>query len=315
MHGPKVTLDQWRALQAVVECGGYAQAAEALNKSQSSVSYTVAKLQEQLGMELLHIEGRKAVLTPAGVALLDRARQLLDHAFELESVASSLGQGWEPEVSLATDAIFPKSVLIQALKQFLPDSHACKLVLQEEVLSGAVEALLEKRADLSITPWIPPGFMGEKLIDIQLIAVAHPDHELHGLKRKINMNDLKQSIHIVIKDSGIKLNRDAGWIGSDLRWTVSNFESVKALLISGLGFSWIPTHEAAELIEQGKLLPLNLESEYQKQGSLYLVFANKSISGPATKLLANCIELCAKEYSACQPSCETLMKRSTNEST
>ncbi|MFC1748652.1 LysR family transcriptional regulator, partial [Pseudomonadota bacterium] len=72
---PKVSLDQWRALQAVVECGGYAQAAKQLHRSQSSVSYSVARLQEQLGVPLLEIHGRKAQLTPAGEALLNRSRK------------------------------------------------------------------------------------------------------------------------------------------------------------------------------------------------------------------------------------------------
>ena len=66
MKAPRVTLDQWRTLQAVVDHGGFAQAAEALHRSQSSVSYTVARMQEQLGAPLLRIDGRKAVLTEAG---------------------------------------------------------------------------------------------------------------------------------------------------------------------------------------------------------------------------------------------------------
>ncbi len=306
MRGPRVTLEQWRALQAVVDCGSYALAAESLNKSQSSVSYTVTKLQEQLGMELLHIEGRKAVLTSAGEALLQRSRHLLDNAMELEQVAASLMQGWEAEVALATDAVFPKSILIQAFKQFLPISRGCKLLLREEVLSGASEALLEKRVDISITPWVPPGFMGEKLIDINFVAVAHPDHDLHKLGRKVSVSDLNQSVHIVIKDSGIKQTRDSGWIGNDLRWTVSNFESARALLVNGLGFSWIPMHEAHELIVKGDLLPLDLEVDYEKQGTLYLVFANKKISGPASQLLAQRIQSCAKQYIEEQPTAEQI---------
>ena len=41
---PHIALDQWRALIAVVDSGGYAQAAEALHKSQSSVTYAVQKI-------------------------------------------------------------------------------------------------------------------------------------------------------------------------------------------------------------------------------------------------------------------------------
>ena len=48
MKVPRVTLEQWRTLQAVIDSGGFAQAAEVLHRSQSSVSYTVARMQEQL---------------------------------------------------------------------------------------------------------------------------------------------------------------------------------------------------------------------------------------------------------------------------
>jgi DNA-binding transcriptional LysR family regulator len=308
MRVPKVTLEQWRTLQAVVDHGGYAQAAEALHKSQSSISYTVSKLQEQIGMELLHIEGRKAVLTPEGEALLQRSRQLLDQALELEQVAESLEQGWEPELALAMDAIFPKSILINAFKKFIPESRGSKLLLREEVLSGATEVLLEKKVDLSIAPWVPPGFMGEKLMDIHFIAVAHPDHPLNKQETKVTMDDLAQHVHIVIRDSALKQNRDGGWLGPDFRFTVTNFESARALLVGGMGFSWIPIHEARELIEKGKLKPLDLEMDNDKQGTMYLVFANKDIAGPATQLLAEYVRECTKTYVACEPSCEELRK-------
>ena len=42
MFRPKSTFEQWRIFQAVVDCGGYAQAAEALNKSQSSLNHAAA---------------------------------------------------------------------------------------------------------------------------------------------------------------------------------------------------------------------------------------------------------------------------------
>jgi DNA-binding transcriptional LysR family regulator len=50
---PRVTLEQWRCLVAVVDAGGYAQAALRLHKSQSSVTYAVQKLESLLGVEAL----------------------------------------------------------------------------------------------------------------------------------------------------------------------------------------------------------------------------------------------------------------------
>ena len=86
---PRTTLEQWGVLQAIIEQGSYARAAEKLHRSQSSISYMVAKLQEQLGVELLAIEGRKARLTAHGAVLLNRAKELLNDAQRLEQLAGS----------------------------------------------------------------------------------------------------------------------------------------------------------------------------------------------------------------------------------
>ena len=117
MNTPKVTLDQWRALQAVIDCGGFAQAAAQLHRSQSSVSYAVNRLQDMLGVKLMHIEGRKAVLSEAGEVLLQRSRQLLADASAIEQQAHHLEQGWEAEIRLAVEAAYPKQMLVDALKK------------------------------------------------------------------------------------------------------------------------------------------------------------------------------------------------------
>ena len=54
----KTSLEQWAVLAAVVDQGGFAQAAETLHRSQSAVSYAVGRLQEALEVPLLAIQGR-----------------------------------------------------------------------------------------------------------------------------------------------------------------------------------------------------------------------------------------------------------------
>lgn len=89
------TLEQWRMFGTVVEHGGFAQAAEAIHKSQSSINHAVHKLQDQLDLPLLEVVGRKARLTDAGALMLRRASQLLEQADQLEKVAGSLARGNE----------------------------------------------------------------------------------------------------------------------------------------------------------------------------------------------------------------------------
>lgn len=86
----RVSLQEWRSFHAVVECGGYANAAEFLHRTQPAISYSIAKLEQRLGIPLLKIEGRKAQLTELGMKLVVRSRMLLEQAIELEQFAESL---------------------------------------------------------------------------------------------------------------------------------------------------------------------------------------------------------------------------------
>lgn len=100
---PRVTLEQWRCLAAVVEAGGYAQAAARLHKSQSSVTYAVQRLEMLLDVQAFEIQGRRAVLTATGEMLYRRARLLLDEAAGLERAARRHSAGWEAEITLAVE--------------------------------------------------------------------------------------------------------------------------------------------------------------------------------------------------------------------
>ena len=101
----RITLEQWQALVAVVDAGGYAQAAERLHKSQSSVTYLVQKLESLLDVKVFEIKGRKAALTPAGQLLYRRARVLLDEAAGIEKAAKSASAGWEAEIRIAAEIV------------------------------------------------------------------------------------------------------------------------------------------------------------------------------------------------------------------
>src|ERR1700723_1456164 len=119
---PRISLEQWRALLAVVDTGGYAQAALALHKTQSAVTYAVQKRETLLGVKIFEVIGRKARLTPTGEVLYRRAKALLEEAGTLESAAGVLAAGWEPQLRLAIEIIFPTWLLLRCLGRFA-DEH------------------------------------------------------------------------------------------------------------------------------------------------------------------------------------------------
>lgn len=119
----KISLEQWRAFVATVECGGFLQAAEHLFKSQSAVSHSVNRMEVLLGHELFIIEGRKAVLTPLGQALLPQAKHLLGAAQKLEQLANQYQPGLFNELALAVDVLFPLELLQEALQGYSATSR------------------------------------------------------------------------------------------------------------------------------------------------------------------------------------------------
>jgi len=297
MNAPRVSLDQWRTLQAVIDHGGYAQAAEKLHRSQSSVSYAVNRLQGQLGLKLLHIEGRKAVLSEAGKVLLQRSRQLVADASAIEQQAHHLEQGWEAEIRLAVEAAYPTQYLMQALKQFEPLSQDTRICLQEVVLSGAEDILLKGDADLVISPYVPQGFLGEELIQVNFVAVAHPEHALHQLGRDITTHDLNRETHVIVSDSGSK-GIDSGWLNESHRWAVANLESARKVISSGLGYGWLPEKEIEQQINNHELKHLPLKEGQRHTGILYLIYANPDQVGPATRQLAELLKQVSHDMEA-----------------
>lgn len=293
MITPKVTLDQWRTLQAVVDYGGFSQAANKLNRSQSSISHAVNKLQDLLGFKLLHIQGRKAVISEAGVILLERARQLLNDASAIEQQARHLSEGWEAEIRLAVETAFPTHVLMNALKAFEPVSNKTRIRLQEVVLSGAEETLLKGGADLVISPYVPQGFLGEELIHVKFIAVAHPDHNLFKLGHKLSTDDLSREIQLIVSDSGSKgINK--GWLSDSQRWAVNSLESARKIISSGLGFAWLPENEILQQLKNNELKRLPLNEGAKNTAMLYLIYADINRVGPATKQLADILKAQSK---------------------
>src|SRR5882672_2595004 len=152
---PRITLDQWSALAAVVEAGGYAKAAETLHKSQSSVTYAVQQVQSQLGVKAFQIAGRKAVLTPTGELLYRRARYLLDEAAALERSSKRISAGWEAEIRIAVEIVVPAWLVLRCLDKFGAESPHTRIELIETVLGHRTDVLSGGRADLAILPIVP----------------------------------------------------------------------------------------------------------------------------------------------------------------
>jgi DNA-binding transcriptional LysR family regulator len=283
---PKTTLEQWAVLAAVVDEGGFAQAAAVLNRSQSAISYSVARLQESLDLPLLIVEGRKSVLTAHGKTLLARARAAVNELDTLETLARSLKQGWESELKLIVDAAFPRARLLDIVAELRGSCPNTQVQLADVVLSGAEQAIIEGSGDVVVTSRVPPGYLSDWLLDVTFIAVARADHPLLLMGRELTTDDLAHHVQAVVRDSGSSHPRDEGWLGAEQRFTVSSMDASLATILAGLAYAWLPEHMLAEGLRSGSLRRLPLVSGASRNVSLHIVLLHANVVGPAARAAA-----------------------------
>lgn len=282
---PRITLEQWQALVAVVDAGTYAKASERLHKSQSTLTYAVQKIESLLGVKAFEVKGRKAVLTPTGDLLQRRARVLLEEAHGLEHASRLVSAGWEAEISVAADILFPYWLLLQCFARFGEDSPHTRIELIESVLAGTTEALTAGRADLAIASRVPQGYVADPLVRLRAIPVAHPGHPLHKLARPLTLRDLRAYRQLIVRESDT-LRATKATLEATQRWTVSHMSTSIIAATQGFGYGWYPEDKIRPELAAGTLKPLPMREGGERFAELYLVYADRDNAGPGTLRLA-----------------------------
>jgi DNA-binding transcriptional LysR family regulator len=119
--------------------GSFAAASAKLFKTPSALSYTIHRLESDLNIQLLDRSGHRARFTPTGQMLLEKGREVLHIARELEIRAVKLQQGWEHTLRLAVDSTFPVAQLA-ADRRILSTAAADPAALHAEPLAAGLAA-------------------------------------------------------------------------------------------------------------------------------------------------------------------------------
>jgi DNA-binding transcriptional LysR family regulator len=239
-------------------------------------------------VKVFELRGRKAVLTPTGELLYRRGKVLVEEAARLEHAAGELAKGWEPEIRIAVDILFPTWLLLECFVEFARERPETHLELYETVLGGTDEALAQGKIEFAIGTSLPPGFVGDMLMPVQTTCMAAPSHPLHQLGRELTLEDLRRHRHIVIRDSGEQRVRSAGWL-NELRLTVANKATSIHAVCLGMGYAWFPEDSVRRELQSAALKPLPLREGATKAATLYLIFADREAAGPGTLRLAQII--------------------------
>ena len=208
---------------------------------------------------------------------------------ELEQLADNITAGWESEITVVTETIFPKDKLYNALEQFYPQARGTRVRIEDEVLTGTKERILEHSADIVFVGGdTPKGFPGNTVERVAFGAYCGTKHPLAN-SGPISLDELTHELQIVISDTSKTPQESHGWLKAEQRWTVSHFYQAIEILERGTGFCWIPNHIAQKSVAQGNLKELNLTALKNREVLINMVTPRPNQLGPGATLLRDLI--------------------------
>ena len=255
----RLTLDALETLDAIEQQGSFAKAAEVLHRVPSAVTYTVQKLESDLGVALFDRSGKRARLTDAGQALLERGRILLRDAENLENLVKRVSHGWELQLTLAVDDLVPMAALLPIIAEFDAQSTGTRIRLTREILSGAWDALIDRRADLAIgaTGEMPAGHGLESQLwcEMSFVFAVAAHHPLAEGTAPLSIEELVRYRAIVASDSSRRLPpRSSGLFEGQETLVVPTLDAKLAAQRYGLGVGYLPRHLVLPELERGTMV-------------------------------------------------------------
>ncbi|GAC1039630.1 LysR family transcriptional regulator [Pseudomonas sp. No.117] len=273
------------ALEAFVEAaaaGSFSAAARTLGKRQSSISESIARLEDELGVVLFDRQGRYPQLTAAGEQLLDQARAVLSAHDRLASRATQLAAGVEPRLTLVISDTYQPTryeALLTELDQRYPDlEFECLIAEDADVLS-----LVQGRADLGLLAAQPPYPAGieaatlDGLVTFGLYVAA--DHPLAALP---TVTPAELAPHRLLRLSTVTESSQQVCHLPDTRgrcWSAPDYLLLLDMAVQGFGWAELPLWLVATF-GQGRLVELAVPG-WPRRVAVDVIWSRRQALGPA----------------------------------
>lgn len=274
----KLSLEALEVIDAIARKGSFAAAADSLFRVPSAVTYTIRKLEDDLGIPLFDRSGHRATLTEAGAELLREGRQLLQAAGELEARVKRVATGVETELGIAVSDLFDIRALYPILDTFYAQGFGTRLRLHRETYGGSWDALISRRAAIAVgAPGEGPPGGGYSIRSMGSVAfqfAVAPHHPLAAMPEPLKNQDILQYRSISAADSSRNLPpRTSGILTGQDVLTVPDMQSKLQAHLQGLGVGYLPQALAERYSAQGQLV-IKRVAEPKPEVTAYLAWCS-----------------------------------------
>ena len=288
--------------KTILEMGSFQKAADKLGYTQSTVTFQIKQLEEELALRLFEKIGRRMELTQAGKDIMPYVDMILQGAEQIGNYGKSLS-----EISGLLKLAIPDSILIYNMQPFIRafahEAPNVQLVINS-IQSGEInQSVVDGTADIGINcekESYPDSVIHKQLGNYKAVLVASPFAD-RSLLDFVTPHQRKPFSLICNEPDGYyQLDMDKYLAGKDIvlnaPMKVQSIEAVKRCVMNNLGIAVVPSYSVTEELKNGSLKLIKTELNEKIFNSIYLYHKNKWIS-PQMQLALDLLEKSAgKEF-------------------
>jgi DNA-binding transcriptional LysR family regulator len=283
-------LSQLEVFLAVAREGRFSRAAEKLHRTQSAVSQTIHKLEEELGESLFDRSSREGVLTDAGQTLHEYAERLVNLRREATESLSDLRELQKGKLVIAANE-FTSLYLLPVLAEFRRLHPMIKITVQRSLGSHIPDDVLRYAAELGVLSYEPqePNLHSVVVYLDELVFVVPPDHPLAG-STQVSISQLGAEsfvAHIVNSPYRAKVLQSFKTHKTPLHMDLElpTLQAIKQFVALGNGVAFVPEISVETELARGELIRIPVR-ELQLKRKLRLIYRKQaSISHAARAFL------------------------------
>ena len=284
--------------KTILEAGSFQKAADKLGYTQSTVTFQIKQLEDELSLKLFEKIGRRMELTQAGKDIMPYIDMILQGTEQINNYGKSLS-----EISGTLKLAIPDSILIYNMQPFIQtfthEAPNVQLVINS-IQSGEInQAIVDGTADIGINcekDSYPDAVIHEKLGQYKAILVASPFADKSLLNFTTSHQRKPFSLICNEPDGYYQLDFEKYLSEKDIvlnpAMKVQSIEAVKRCVMNNLGIAVVPTYSIGEELKNGSLMSIKTGLDEKSYNSFYIYHKNKWISPHmelALKLLKKCV--------------------------
>lgn len=264
MNAMHLTLQQLKLFESVYRNKSYTRASEELHLTQPAVSIQIKRLENQIGLPLFELVGKKIFPTAAGREVYDACVEILGRVADLKrSVEDLQGEVQGPlGLSVVTTA---KYFMPHLLGHFLQEYPDVEPRLRFSNRARVVERLMNNEDDFVVMGRVPEnkGVESHPFLENILVVVAPPNHPLAD-KKKVRLQELVRERFIEREEgSGTRMAFERLLEKNELEiepyMELGSSEAIKQGVMAGLGLAVLSLHSLRLEQSAGKLAILDVE--------------------------------------------------------